>query len=124
MEMKTKLKIKISTFAAEARIIRREEKKWKGAHPMRHSLHEHRVVGLRKATRTSCLAYGFLRDRAYEVMETFSYSAPDWAGVEREVLRFGFPYDSEQNLKQRLAEWIETAKAYRDAYIEARKEAA
>jgi hypothetical protein len=115
MEMKTKLKIKISTFAAEARIIRREEKKWRGAHPMRSSLHEHRVVGLRKATRTSLLAYGFLRGRAYDLMEEFSYSDPDWTGVEKEVIRFGAPYyGTEQELKQRFAEWLDQAKLHRD----------
>lgn len=110
--MKTKLKIKISTFAAEARIIRREERKWRGEHLMRTSLHEHRVVNLRKVTRTSLLAYGFLRDRPYKVMEKFAYSQPDWAGVEKEVIRFGTIYDTEQNLKQRFAEWLAEAKTH------------
>jgi hypothetical protein len=117
MEMKTKLKIKISTFAAEARIIRREERKWKGIHPMRASLHEHRVVGLRKACRTSSLAYGFLRGRSYNVMENFSYSDPDWSGIEKEALRFGCPYyGTEQEMKQRFAEWLEHAKTCREVY--------
>lgn len=120
--MKTKLKIKISTFAAEARIIRREEKKWKGTHPMRASLHEHRVVGLRNATRTSQLAYGFLRGRSYLMMEIFAYTQPDWSGIEKEILRFGAPwYGTEQELKQRFAQWLGEAKDHFNAATEAHK---
>jgi hypothetical protein len=123
MEMKTKLKIKISTFAAEARIIRREEKKWRGAHPMRSSLHEHRVVGLRNACRTSSLAYGFLRGRNYDIMEWFAYTSPDWAGVEKEVLRFGCPwYGTEQELKQRFASWKDEGLKHFEEMQKARKD--
>ena len=113
--MKTKLKIKISTFAAEAKIIRREERKWMGDHPMRSSLHEHRVVGLRRSCRTSSLAYGFLRERLYSTMEAFAYTSPDWNGIEKEVVRFGCPwYGTEQEVKQRFSEWLSEAKEHFD----------
>ncbi len=67
--MKTHLKIKIKSLAAESRIIRLEEKKWRGGHPMRISLWDHRVKAVRNEARAALLAYGFLRGRTYRQVE-------------------------------------------------------
>ncbi len=53
--MKTYLKIKISSLAAEARIIRREEQRWPGDHQIRTGLHEHRVIDVRREARSALL---------------------------------------------------------------------
>lgn len=63
------LKVKIKSLAAEARIIRAEERKLPGPHATRTGLHLHRVNEVRREARAALLAYGFLRGRWYEQIE-------------------------------------------------------
>ncbi len=67
--MKTYLKIKIKSLAAEARIIRQEEKKWPGPSDVRLGLREHRIKDVRREARAALLAYGYLRGRTIHQME-------------------------------------------------------
>ena len=113
--MITDLKVKKETLAAEARIIRRQEKRfkkrWGGEHKGFQSMYRHRIDVVRPASRAHCLAYGFLRDREYSVMEVLSYTNPDWVEVEKIAVRFSTA--DERETKQRFAEWLGHAKAYR-----------
>lgn len=122
--MKTELKIKILTLTAEARIIKRQEKRWR-KRPLNQSLHNHRVHVVRPAARAAHLAYGFLRGRPYAIMEQIVYKDVDWDAVEKNALTHGIfdKLDAEtgkriyvgdyavspQELKQRFARWRDEA---------------
>ncbi len=126
------LKIKLKSLIAEARYIRREERKrlsGKACHRLRHpdprrhpveadaqaatpacphpngdhtpaepyvGLYLHRVKVLRPETRHTLLAYGFIRGRTYNQMETISADKlkagssqrPNWDQVLRMVQRY------------------------------------
>lgn len=103
--MKTFLKMKIKSLAAETRIIHSEERKWPGQSDMRQSLYHHRKTVVQRESRASQLAYGFLRGRDYKVMESKCHELPDWAKVEDIALRFGKAYYDQRELKQRFAAW-------------------
>ena len=81
------LKVKVKSLAAEARIIRKMEKKTRGG--IREGLHLHRVLDVRKEARASHLAYGFIRGRTLAQMEQKSKTPPNWAAVERMCKRYG-----------------------------------
>ena len=109
--MKTYLKIKIKTLAAEARIIRAEEHKWPGPSTMRNNLHHHRVISVRHEARASLLAYGFLRGHTYQRMEKTSHTKPYWKRIESIAERFGT--GDIRDLKQKFSEWKDAADSYR-----------
>jgi hypothetical protein len=100
---KTYLKIKIMSLAAEARIIRNEERKWRGDHPVRFGLREHRVTVVRDEARVAQLAYGFVRGRSYAQLESNPKSTPNWARVATLAARYG---DKKVTLEQVMA-WVE-----------------
>lgn len=105
----TFLKIKIMSLAAEARIIRREEKKWPGtvagsnSASIRAGLHEHRITVVRPEARVALLAYGYLRGRHYLRIENKASEAPDWSRVLTLVNKFG----SAKIAKEDLAAWAD-----------------
>jgi len=87
---KTYLKIKIKSLAEEARIIRREEKRFPGWHGTRTGLYLHRVQVVRREARAALLAYGFLRGRRYERIEAKRRGEePDWRRVTQLVQKYG-----------------------------------
>lgn len=93
--MKTYLKIKIKSLAAEAGIIRHEERRWRKAptntgtpHPLYFGLRQHRVFTVRREARSSQLAYGFMRGRPYKSMEPACRRPPDWANIKKIAARF------------------------------------
>lgn len=109
--MKTQLKIKIKSLAAEARIIRAEEFKWakkityivtdartgeaktrikyvRKDHPVAESIRDHRRGPVRREARAALLAYGFLRGRDYRMMEAKTWTKPDWQRVREIIGRF------------------------------------
>jgi hypothetical protein len=95
------LKVKIKSLAAEARIIRREEKQSTGR--LRWELWQHRVEVVRREARLSQIAYGFLRGKRYDQIEKKvgpelpdgriggggPLTAADWVKIESMVERFG-----------------------------------
>ena len=105
--MKTYLKMKIMSLAAETRIVRREEKRWPGASDVRTGLHHHRVIDVRREARSACLAYGFLRGRDYRALEAKPGTKPDWPRVERLALKYAT--SDPREARQRFAEWRDTA---------------
>lgn len=97
--MKTYLKIKISSLAEEAKIIKREERKWNFVttkdnvaftHPLYFGLRDHRINVVRTECRYSHIAYGFLRGRAYKQIENKCHEAPNWERVAEIVRKFNF----------------------------------
>jgi hypothetical protein len=102
--MKLFLKIKLKSLAAEARIIRREEIKLRNRARQRRakgksvdvsalldSLREHRVQAVRRETRLTHLAYGFLRGRSYNAMErnATALKPSDWTRVKTMIQKYG-----------------------------------
>jgi len=106
------LKIKIKSLAAEARMIRAEERKigasWKRARARaeaagqegpfepspasvgrRNDLFLHRWGPVAVHTREALLAYGFLRGRDYARLESSTKCPPDFDDVAKLVERFG-----------------------------------
>lgn len=123
--MKTHLKIKICSLAAEAVIIRRNELKWKAKtvfnenvkqpHPLYFDLHRHRVHKVRPEARAAQIAYGYLRGRAYKQIEAKCHEQPDWAKVAHNVLHFSKMEDTLSPIERRtkvikdLQAWGEAA---------------
>jgi hypothetical protein len=106
-KMNTFLKVKIKSLAAEAKIIRLEEKKAKARknRDLIVNLREHRIHTVRKECRASHLAQGFLKGRPYKSMEAFCYQEPDWKKVQSMIERFG--EGDKRELVQRFSEWKE-----------------
>ena len=108
--MKIYLKMKIMSLAAEARIIRAEEKKWPGEHPARHGPHRHRIHEVRAEARHALLAYGFLCGREYRQLEGNAARAPDWDRVQRLAEKFGAAAKADLPIvAQRFAQWRDAA---------------
>jgi hypothetical protein len=116
------LKVKIKSLAAEAKIIRQEERKSGGR--LRNGLHEHRVGIVRSEARHSLLAYGFLRGRDYSRLEKNS-SQPNMERVRSLIEKFGpcWDHDNEtypeyqarvRDMKQRADLWVRSTQ-YRAA---------
>ena len=114
--MKTHLKIKIKSLAAEARIIKQEERKWRYPHPMRESLRRHRRRDVRAEARHSLIAYGFLRGRRYAQIEQpkevwrghqRGSGPPNWNRVRDLVAKYGDM--DKREAAQKLAEWSAAA---------------
>ena len=110
MDRRKHLKIKIKTLAAEARIIRCEERKLRGSDNEleRSDLCEHRRGIVRRVARENHLAYGFIRGRAYRRLEFQCRTEPNWNAVWTLVKRFG--------------DFKETDRAAFDAWREGRAE--
>jgi len=87
LDRRIQLKVKVKTFAAEARIIRKEELKATGR--QRISLHLHRVGIVRSGARYAQIAYGFIRGREYLQIERNAKTPPDRVRLRKEVERFG-----------------------------------
>lgn len=85
------LKIKAKSLAAEARIIRAEEKKRRG--DLRSQLAGHRKDVVRREARHTLLALAYLRGRAYRVVERSvrKGNEPNWSEVERMIKKYGPP---------------------------------
>ena len=81
------LRIKIKSLAVEAAIIRSEERKIQG--PLREEMHNHRVLTVRSAARSTGIAYGFIRGRTLQQMEPTSKTEPDWSAIKPMLRRYG-----------------------------------
>lgn len=82
------LKVKIKHLAAEAKIIRHEERRTR--HPtLRSNLAEHRRTVVRDAARNALLAYGFIRGRTIDQMESGSRKPRNWREILRQVKKYG-----------------------------------
>ena len=90
MKSTIQLKVKIKTLAAEARIIKQEEQRAKKRRKteLLQSLTEHRKGVVRQEARLSLLAYGFLRGRSLQQIES-SQRPVDWQKVQVMAQRYG-----------------------------------
>lgn len=70
-------------------------------------IHLHRVNVIRKEARCALLAYGFVRGLSYVSMENFAWTQPDWDRVEKLAIRYSDT--TEQDVKQRFAQWRDEA---------------
>lgn len=117
--MRAYLKIKIVSLAAEARLIRGDERRYRRlsgnskakAETRQRALstwvclRQHRIIEVRREARSACLAYGFLRGRAYHQLESKCYTEPNWARVKAIALKYG----DGPNLEARFKAWREAA---------------
>ena len=81
------LRVKLKCFAAEARIIRREEQRTHG--DLRDELSRHRRGIVRWEARHAHLAYGFVRGRTLAQMEPKSDTTPDWEKIRKMLKKYG-----------------------------------
>lgn len=80
-------------------------------------IHLHRVKDIRKEARNALLAYGFVRGLSYRQIENFSWTQPNWDRVEKLALRYS--NESEQEVKQRFAQWLFEARGdVKPKYVE------
>lgn len=109
------LRVKIKSLAAEARIIRAEERRAK--HRQQRDLHSqlrsHRVFQVRSAARNTLLAYGYLRGKSYRAIEPHTTGPFPWKfekDVAKMILKYGpeRTWATEANLKEaeeRILAW-------------------
>lgn len=120
------LKCKIGALAAEAKFTRKFErreikqarridKKYGGTSPdpdkyssgkrrdRAVSMRLHRVHAIRKEARHAQLAYAFLRNRPYRLIEYYSRVRPDWDAIQEIALRFS--EEDPRAIKQHFSEW-------------------
>ena len=88
------LRVKIKSLAAEARIIRQEEGRFRDLWHHQQTgpflgLKLHRTQDVRKEARSALLAYGFLRGVPYSKIEAKCWEAPDWFRIMQIVTKFG-----------------------------------
>lgn len=81
------LKVKLKSLAAEAKIIRFEEKKTHGV--LRDELHLHRVWQVRSEARHTHIAYGLIKGLKLEQIEPKSFVPFDWARVNAMIKKYG-----------------------------------
>lgn len=94
--MRAYLKIKLLSLTAEAKIIKKEERKF---FPYRNDegtrrdiywgLRHHRIFDVRSESRSANLAYGFLRGRPYAALEKTCRTRPDWSRVDVLIKKYG-----------------------------------
>lgn len=70
-------------------------------------LRHHRIHDVRGESRSSHVAYGFLRGLPYCKIEANTKTAPDWARVEALIKKYG--EDDPRDRMQRFSEWKESA---------------
>ena len=119
--MKSYLKVKIKSLAAESAIIRREEHKairnsrWLTEHQQDnaeasaefHGLHHHRTVIVRQEARAAQLAYAMIRGRKYPTVEAKAREPAPISKIATLVSRYG-GVDRTQ-AADRVSDWLKAA---------------
>lgn len=106
--MVAELRVKVKSLAAEARIIRLEERRARTT-AARESLYFHRIRDVRREARAALLAYAFIRGRDYATCEKpGKWNPPDLVRVQQLVVKFGVrpSLASKGMLEQELKAWI------------------
>lgn len=90
-DQRTYLKVKLKSLAAEAKIIRAEEKKAKKYRDRKllSGLESHRKDVVRSAARHTLLAYAFIRGVPYKKVEAKCEKAPDLKRIMVMVQKYG-----------------------------------
>ncbi len=131
--MKSHLKVKVFSLAAEMTYIRKQEEKWKeraraarakgrdsAYHEANFWSQRYHRQNLKSEARATHLAYGFLRGNPYSAMEPICYgglkgygsSEPAWSTIEGMVERFTKDEPNPQGTMQKFAEWLSDAKLW------------
>lgn len=131
------LKIKIKSLADEARIIRKEEEKfkqrralywargedaYKQADKIFWSLRDHRKSPVGTESRAALIAYGYLRGRTFQQLETppkkkgKAWTMPQWNRVIDLVCKYGTEKDRDAVVKS-LRNWSGLSELYKTRYI-------
>ena len=72
-----------------------------------HGIRDHRFMMIRTEARSTYLALGFLRGKAYHWIENFAWTQPNWDRVRKIAIRYaGLP---EQEVAQKFAQWQDEA---------------
>lgn len=101
--MRAYLRVKIKSLAAEAVIIKSEERRHRRVPLVRESLHLHRVRDVRREARAALLALAFLRDVPVARLEDRARTRPVWERVESLVRKYG---DGDvRDRMQKFSEW-------------------
>ncbi|QIN95228.1 hypothetical protein DLP3_065 [Stenotrophomonas phage vB_SmaS_DLP_3] len=90
------LKVKLKYLAAEARAIRKEERKTHGQ--LREELYRHRIDIVRKVCRDTHIAYGIIRGKTIDQIEPSRKSEPDWKAINKMIMTYG-PLNTEERAK-------------------------
>ncbi len=88
-DKRTFLKVKLKSLAAEARIIRLEERRAKRDPDLLAGLVGHRRGIVRREARHTQIAYAFIRGRKYSDIEHKPKTKPDWKRVKSMVEKYG-----------------------------------
>jgi len=115
------LKINIKSLAAEAKIIRKDENKFKrlSKHDKNKNqdndrqiwLEAHRTYTVRNESRSALLAYGYMKGIPYKKMEAKCYEKPDLTRIADNLIRFdSHTYWHLDNLPRK--EWVPTIVNY------------
>lgn len=99
------LRVNIKSLAAESIIIRKEIRKYKDQ-PTKNSLHEHRVLGLRKEARHAQLCYAAVRGIPYSKIERNAKTEPNWKRIFDKLTR----HTKDESLIEKVCDWCEEAK--------------
>lgn len=93
------LKVKLKSLAAEAKIIRKEEKR---NQRLSLELRLHRVYNVRREARLTLLAYAFIRGRTYKSVEATVRQGhePNWTRVKEMIIKYGRSFDPDIPWKQ------------------------
>lgn len=131
------LKIKIKSLAEEARIIRKEEEKYKqkrafywargdnkynAADTIFWALRDHRATPVGTESRAALLAYGYLRGRKFQQLETApkkegkAWRMPQWNRVIDLVCKYGTEKDRDAVVNS-LRDWSGLPELYKTRYI-------
>lgn len=121
------LKVKIKSLAAEAYIIRREERRAKSecrwfrhkqgqeanlmqAESVFFSLKHHRTFDIRDESRSAQVAYGYIRGKSYPNVENATpFNPPTWNRVVDLVVKYG-PNKDRNKVIDDLKNWSEYKK--------------
>ena len=99
--------MKIKSLAAEAGIIRAEERRHRDEPWMRESLRRHRTEDVRREQRASLLAYAFLRGRSYAATEPKPRVPPRMGRIVELVHVFlGAGRSSKQEVANAVQAWL------------------
>lgn len=97
--------MKIKSLAAEAGIIRFEEARAPSSYD-RATLRQHRIEDVRQEQRSSLLAYGYIRGKAYCELEANARTAPSHKRVAQLVKTFG-PWGVSQKISDGVQSWLQ-----------------
>jgi hypothetical protein len=87
IDRREQLRVKVKSLAAEARIIRQEERRYTGV--LRNELWEHRTKVVRFHARNAHVAYGIIRGLTIDQIEPVRHTDPNWDEVTRMVRKYG-----------------------------------